>query len=169
MYELRFNPQPESRKPVGAKRVFVCYDIDIGVLLSRTRNRCGTQARRQLFYTPLAGGLGMGNGRFVLQALLTPVLPGDWVSKGKRLAGSSSRNAAARPAPASGVLGVVLRLPACPPFVLLRLFARTRVEGPARPGAYPGPFEQRSPFDQPTGLRSEVSNNVKPFRQGGGG
>eukprot|EP00904_Undaria_pinnatifida_P007099 jgi/Undpi1/3519/HiC_scaffold_16.g06891.m1 len=37
---------------------------------------------------------------------------------------------------------------------------RTRVEGHARAGAYPGPFEQRSPLDEPTGLRSEASNHV---------
>lgn len=33
---------------------------------------------------------------------------------------------------------------------------RSRVEGPARAGAYPGPFEQRSPLDDPSGIRSEV-------------
>ncbi|CAM9612156.1 unnamed protein product [Ectocarpus fasciculatus] len=33
---------------------------------------------------------------------------------------------------------------------------RTRVEGFARPGAFPMPFEQRSPVDDPTGLRSEA-------------
>ncbi|CAB1101414.1 unnamed protein product [Ectocarpus sp. CCAP 1310/34] len=34
---------------------------------------------------------------------------------------------------------------------------RTRVEGFARSGAFPRPFEQRSPTDDPTGLRSEAS------------
>ncbi|CAM9410490.1 unnamed protein product [Ectocarpus sp. 13 AM-2016] len=33
---------------------------------------------------------------------------------------------------------------------------RSRVEGFARPGAFPRPFEQRSPIDDPTGLRSEA-------------
>ncbi|CAM9898640.1 unnamed protein product, partial [Hapterophycus canaliculatus] len=32
---------------------------------------------------------------------------------------------------------------------------RTRVEGFARPGAFPGPFQQRSPADDPTGVSSE--------------
>ncbi|CAM9926808.1 unnamed protein product [Ectocarpus sp. 8 AP-2014] len=36
---------------------------------------------------------------------------------------------------------------------------RTRVEGFARPGAFPRPFEQRSPIDDPTGLRSEASRH----------
>ncbi|CAN0534487.1 unnamed protein product, partial [Ectocarpus sp. 12 AP-2014] len=36
---------------------------------------------------------------------------------------------------------------------------RTRVEGFARPGAFPRPFEQRSPIDDPTGLRSEASGH----------
>ncbi|CAM9460828.1 unnamed protein product [Ectocarpus sp. 6 AP-2014] len=34
---------------------------------------------------------------------------------------------------------------------------RTRVEGFARPGAFPRPFEKRSPIDDPTGSRSEAS------------
>jgi len=33
---------------------------------------------------------------------------------------------------------------------------RTRVEGFARPGAFPGPFQQRAFADEPTGLSSEV-------------
>lgn len=34
---------------------------------------------------------------------------------------------------------------------------RTRVEGFARVGAFPGPFQQRSYADDPSGVRSEVS------------
>lgn len=40
---------------------------------------------------------------------------------------------------------------------------RTRVEGFARAGAFPRPFQQRSPSDDPTGLSSEVRCTPRPI------